>query len=179
MKESVILVNNHDKMTGTMDKMAAHRLGKLHRAFSVFVFNTSGELLLQQRAYSKYHSGGLWTNTCCSHPRLGESITEAAYRRLNEEMGITCILDHVFNFTYNARVGHGLIENEFDHVFFSISDDIPQPDPGEVADFIYIQPDKLAVQLKEHPERYTSWLAICFDRVLESCNKLLSYESLS
>lgn len=178
MKESVILVNNRDEMTGTMDKMAAHRLGKLHRAFSVFVFNTRGELLLQQRALSKYHSGGLWTNTCCSHPRLGESVAEAAYRRLNEEMGITCILDHVFNFTYQARVGNGLIEYEFDHVFFSISDDIPQPDPGEVADFTYMNPYQLAIELKEHPEQYTSWLTICFDRVLDSCDKLLSYEPL-
>lgn len=175
MKDSVILTNDNDQMIGTMDKMATHRLGKLHRAFSVFIFNSKGELLLQQRNPGKYHSGGLWTNTCCSHPRLGERLDDAAYRRLNEEMGITCIIDHVFNFTYRVDVGGGLIEHEFDHVFFGVSDDVPQPSDGEVAAFKYMSMDKLAIELKAFPERYTSWLAISFDKVLEKHSQLLNY----
>ena len=116
--EEVILVNEKDKVLGYMEKQEAHIKGLMHRAFSIFVFNDKNELLLQKRAVEKYHSGGLWTNTCCSHPRKNETNIEAAYRRLNEEMGMSCVLNKVFTFTYKATLDKGLTEHEFDHVFF-------------------------------------------------------------
>jgi len=115
LKESVALVDEHDQMYGTMDKLAVHQKGMLHRALSVFIFNTDGELLLQQRAFGKYHSEGLWSNTCCSHPRLGEDIIDAANRRLQEEMGLNVNLSQVFHFIYRADMGNGFTEHEYDH----------------------------------------------------------------
>src|SRR5437868_2002286 len=115
--QEVILVNKRDEPTGSMEKLAAHQQGLLHRAFSIFIFNDNGELLLQQRAIDKYHSGGLWTNTCCSHPQPGEETIVAAQRRLKEEMGFTTSIKKVFDFVYKAEFGNGLIEHEFDHVF--------------------------------------------------------------
>ena len=120
MLEEVVLVNEKDEAIGTMEKMAAHEKALLHRAFSVFVFNKNGDLLMQQRAHSKYHSGGLWTNTCCSHPRPGEHVADAANRRLQEEMGFTTSLNKAFDFTYKAAFDNGLTEHEFDHVFIGI-----------------------------------------------------------
>src|SRR5690348_5807899 len=116
--EQVVLVNEEDQEVGTMEKMEAHRRGVLHRAFSVFIFNKQGEMLLQQRAQEKYHSGGLWTNACCSHPRPGEEVSEGAGRRLVEELGFETELQPVFNFVYKANFENGLIEHEFDHVYF-------------------------------------------------------------
>ena len=176
MKESVSLIDENGQMLGSMDKMAAHRCGALHLAFSIFIFNTKGELLLQQRAPGKYHSGLLWTNTCCSHPYPGENINEAAYRRLQEEMGIHCIMDDIFNFTYKASVSDSLIEHELDHVFFGVSDELPVPALAEVNDFKYINMEVLARELNLYPEQYTPWLSICFDKVMEHYLKLFNYE---
>src|SRR5579872_394906 len=134
-KEYVVLVDEQDRELGTMEKMQAHREGKLHRAVSVFIFDPEKKLLLQKRADGKYHSAGLWTNTCCSHPHLHESPEAAAVRRLQEEMGITCKLRHAFNFTYTATFENNLSEHEFDHVFFGESSEIPKPDPEEVAEW--------------------------------------------
>ena len=168
----VILVDESDRMVGTMDKMRAHVSGKLHRAFSVFVFNTKGELLMQQRASDKYHSGGKWTNTCCSHPQPGESTLNAAHRRLQEEMGLKCDLQYGFNFTYRAALANGITEYEYDHVYLGITNDIPVPEPTEVAAYEYIRMDLLAEKLFKHPDHYTEWLKICFEQVMNSYNKI-------
>lgn len=172
-EESVILVDKNDSVIGTMPKMEAHLAGKLHRAFSVFVFNTSGELLLQRRAEDKYHSGGKWTNTCCSHPRLGEETLDAANRRLNEEMGMECKLQYGFSFTYHAELADGISENEYDHVFFGISNQLPDPNPEEVSEFRYVNMADLEKDIKVRPEIYTEWLKICFDRIIEYYNRYL------
>ena len=125
MQESVILVNERDEPQGNMEKMRAHREGHLHRAFSIFIFNREGNLLLQQRAAHKYHSAGLWSNTCCSHPRPGESIDDAAARRLQEEMGLQTELVYLFRFQYHALLENGLTEHELDHVLIGFSDEAP------------------------------------------------------
>ena len=169
--EHVILVDEHDHVIGTMPKMEAHLLGRLHRAFSVFIFNSKVELLLQQRATDKYHSGGKWTNTCCSHPRLAEDTFDAANRRLQEEMGMECKLDYGFNFTYQAALENGVSENEFDHVFFGITDQLPLPNPAEVAAYKYVAMQTLASEIEFNPGIYTEWLKICFDRVMEYYNR--------
>lgn len=166
MAEDVILVDNNDNEIGTMPKMEAHISGVLHRAFSVFIFNTKGDLLLQQRALHKYHSGGKWTNTCCSHPRSGEENIAAANRRLLEEMGMSCDLIYGFNFLYKAHVENGLIEHEFDHVYYGITDDLPIINLTEVADYKYLNLYDLANDLKENPDHYTEWLKIAIDKVL-------------
>lgn len=163
-----MIVNTNGVSVGTMDKMAAHRSGMLHRAFSVFIFNTKGQLLLQQRALDKYHSGGLWTNTCCSHPKLGEFTVEAAHRRLHEEMGMDCEMTELFQFTYRHEFENGLIENEFDHVFMGISNELPLPDPAEVAAFRYMDANLLLADLIEQPQLYTAWFKICLEQVLEA-----------
>lgn len=165
MSDEVILVNEDDQVVGTMPKLQAHEEGKLHRAFSIFVFNSSGALLLQQRAFDKYHSAGEWTNTCCSHPRPGEATNEAATRRLQEEMGMDCELQHVFSFHYQAEVGAGLIEHEYDHVYFGISDQVPNPNPEEVHAYNYISMQALQIDLQENPGDYTAWLKIAFERI--------------
>lgn len=172
MTERVILVDTEDKEIGSMDKMEAHQKGKLHRAFSIFIFNSRGELLLQRRAIEKYHSGGKWTNTCCSHPRAGEETADAAERRLTEEMGMIADLQYVFSFLYKAELGNGLTEHEYDHVFFGQSDQVPDPDPAEVTDFRYIHPLALQQELAAHPDQYTEWLKICYDKVLSNYSKL-------
>ena len=171
MEENVILVDADDNEIGTMQKMEAHLLGKLHRAFSVFIFNTRGELLLQQRATDKYHSGGMWTNTCCSHPRQGEDTKEAAHRRLREEMGMECELNYVFNFTYQTSIAEGIYEHEFDHVYFGTSDVMPVPEPDEVSSFKYIDMKTLENELETNPALYSEWLKICFQQVKESYKK--------
>ncbi|KEQ28487.1 isopentenyl-diphosphate Delta-isomerase [Pedobacter antarcticus] len=171
MNEEVILIDSDDQPIGTMAKLEAHILGRLHRAFSIFIFNSSGELLLQQRALHKYHSGGKWTNTCCSHPRYGEDNAAAADRRLNEEMGMNCKLEHVFSFTYKAEVEPGLIENEFDHVFFGSTDDLPVLNTDEVIAYKYMSMEQLETDLTLQPEQYTEWLKIVFKLVLAQYNK--------
>ena len=172
MTDDVILVDLEDNIIGTMQKMEAHEKGRLHRAFSVFIFNTKGELLLQQRAMDKYHSGGKWTNTCCSHPRYGEDTLDAAHRRLNEEMSLACDLQYEFSFVYCADMPEGIFENEFDHVFFGITNDLPDPDPAEVEAYRYINIDVLKQDIETNPDNYTAWLRICFDKVTERYKKL-------
>jgi isopentenyl-diphosphate delta-isomerase len=167
LEESVIIVNPEGQLIGTMDKMAAHRSGTLHRAFSIFIFNSQGQLLLQQRAFDKYHSGGLWTNTCCSHPRLDEITIDAAHRRLQEEMGMECPMTELFQFSYRHDFKNGLIEHEFDHVFMGVCDDVPLPNPEEVAGFQYMDIDQLLLELLEQPDKYTAWFKICLEQVLE------------
>ena len=162
-----MIVNASGQTIGTMDKMAAHRSGTLHRAFSVFIFNSKGQLLLQQRALDKYHSGGLWTNTCCSHPKLGEFTLDAAHRRLQEEMGMDCELTELFQFSYRHEFDNGLIEHEYDHVFMGINDELPLPNSAEVAGFRYVETDLLLFELFEQPDIYTPWFKICLEQVLE------------
>jgi len=142
-KENVILVDEKDNQVGLMPKLEAHQKGLLHRAFSVFIFNSDYELLLQKRASSKYHSGGLWTNTCCSHPRDGEDILDAANRRLHEEMGIKTNLRKVFDFIYKADLDNNLTENEFDHVFYGVYNDDPVLNREEADDFMWIDMETL------------------------------------
>lgn len=166
-EEEVILVDKNDLAIGRMGKMEAHIQCKLHRAFSIFIFNNSGQLLLQQRALEKYHSAGKWTNTCCSHPRPGELTADAAKRRLKEEMNMECEMTPVFTFSYLAELENGLLENEYDHVYFGTCDDLPQPNPLEVADFKYISMEELQLSLSEDHENYTAWLKICFTQVME------------
>ena len=164
--EEVILVDKNDVEVGTMEKMEAHRDGgTLHRAFSVFVSNTDGDLLLQRRAEHKYHSGGLWTNTCCSHPRPGETVREAANRRLVEEMGMECRLVELFSFEYKAELDGGMTEWELDHVLLGLSDVEPQINPDEVAEFKYMPLSEIDSDLKSNPDNYTEWFKICFKRV--------------
>ncbi len=169
--EHVILVNEQDQQIGIMEKMAAHIVPRLHRAFSIFIFNSKGELLLQQRALSKYHSPGLWTNTCCSHPHDGESLEQATSRRLMEEMGLHCEMHEVFTFIYKAPVGLGLIEHEFDHVWFGQSDDTPIINTEEVESYKYMNLDDIADDMKAHPECYTEWFKISFDEITKHVNK--------
>jgi isopentenyl-diphosphate delta-isomerase len=166
MEETVILVDHNDREVGGAEKLQAHREGSLHRAFSVFVFNSRGELLLQQRARAKYHSGGLWTNTCCSHPRLGEGTEEAAHRRLVEEMGFDCELEEAFHFTYRVEFGDGLVEHEFDHVFLGRFDGAPTPDPQEVGDWKWADTEALEKDLGENPGRYAHWFKLALPQVL-------------
>jgi len=158
--EYVILVNKNNQPLGTMEKMEAHERGELHRAFSVFVFNSEGQMLLQKRADEKYHSSGLWSNTVCSHPRTGETVSEAAHRRLMEEMGFDCEIENAFSFVYKADVGEGLMEHEFDHVFMGTCDLMPNPNPEEVGEWKYIWPGELYADIESHPEDYTVWFKI-------------------
>lgn len=171
MKEQVILVDNLDRPLGIMPKLEAHQKGLLHRAFSVFVFNSNGELLLQQRAINKYHSSGLWSNTCCSHPFPGELVHMAAGRRLKEEMGLKCVLKPAFSFIYRSNLDSGLIEHEYDHVFFGYSDDLPVINKTEVKDYKYLDVQLLADEIIKHPKKYTIWLRKCITDVIEYSNK--------
>lgn len=161
----IISVDEDDREIGRIEKMEAHMDGRLHRAFSVFVFNSKGQLILQKRSDSKYHSGGLWTNTCCSHPAYGENLTDAVTRRLKEEMGLTCKTEKIFHFIYRAELDRGLVEHELDHVFFGMTDDTPVPNPSEASLWKYADMDELKNDISEFPERYTVWLQICFEKV--------------
>ncbi len=167
MSEYLILVDENDIECGKMEKHLVHLLGYLHRAFSVFIFNNKGELLLQQRADEKYHSGGLWTNTCCSHPQFGETLQYAVSRRLKEEMGLSCDASFAFSFMYKSNFVNGLVENEFDHVFIGTSDSVPEPNKSEVKSWKYMNVDKLALDIQQNPNVYTVWFKICFTKVLE------------
>ena len=165
--EYVILVNQQDEQIGTQEKLQAHQLGNLHRAFSIFIFNTKGEMLLQQRALSKYHTGGLWTNTCCSHPRPGEIVEDAAHRRLQEEMGFDCKLEKAFSFIYQIKFDKdGLYEHEYDHVFIGTYDDQPQINPEEVHAFRWISMDDLAQEIKDHPQQFTYWFLVALEKLI-------------
>ena len=166
MPEYILTVDEKDNVTGKEEKIKVHREGIFHRAFSIFVFNSKGELLLQKRARSKYHSGGLWTNTCCSHQRDGENLEEAIHRRLKEEMGFDCELKEVFTFTYRVKFDDGLVENEYDHVFFGKFDGKPEPNPEEVDEWKWISLEELRKDIRKNPDDYTYWLKVSIDRVI-------------
>ena len=167
--EEVVLVDEYDREAGSVGKLAAHEDGgTLHRAFSVFVFDAGGRVLLQRRAGGKYHFAGLWTNTCCGHPRPGESIEEAASRRLWEEMGIRPALTRITSFVYEAYDPEsGLTEREYDHVFLGRHEGRPAPDPDEVSDWDWVYPKDLARSLNESPSSYTPWLPLAVARLRE------------
>lgn len=160
--EHVILVDETDTPVGTMEKMEAHQKALLHRAFSVFIFNSKGEMLLQRRASGKYHSPGLWTNACCSHPRPGEDTRHAALRRLGEELGFSTPLEKSFDFIYRTEFGNGLTEYEFDHVFVGHYDGAIAPDSGEVSEYCFRTPDAIRADLASEPGRFTAWFHLAF-----------------
>jgi isopentenyl-diphosphate delta-isomerase len=168
MIEKVILVDKNDNEVGTMEKQEAHVKGLLHRAFSVFIFNDKNELLLQRRAVNKYHSGGLWTNTCCSHPRQNEKTEDAAKRRLLEEMGMRSTLKKQFDFVYKAKLDNNLYEHELDHVFFGFTNDLPIINPEEVEEYTYKTLEDIGNEMKAIPDKYTEWFKICFREVVNS-----------
>lgn len=163
MKEFVVLVDQDDQKLGLMEKQQAHVAGLLHRAFSVFVFNSKGELMIQQRAANKYHSPTLWTNTCCSHPRDNETYEQAAHRRLQEEMGFDCQLDFKFSFIYKAHLDNNLTEHELDHVFIGTFDDEPNLNPDEVMAYRWVELQDLKKDMEKNPQNYTAWFKIIFE----------------
>ncbi|MEM5798278.1 MAG: isopentenyl-diphosphate Delta-isomerase [Candidatus Aenigmatarchaeota archaeon] len=167
MVEYVVLVDKKDNVIGKEEKIKAHREGKLHRAFSIFVFSSDGKLLLQRRALSKYHSPGLWSNTCCSHPKPDEKLEEAIHRRLIQEMGFDCPLKPTFSFIYKIRFDNGLWEHELDHVFIGKFDGQPKPNKEEVEEWKWVDVDELKQDMKKHPEKYTYWFRICLDKILK------------
>jgi len=158
--DDVVLVDIHGREIGHMAKLLAHQRGELHRAFSIFVFNRESELLLQRRAAGKYHSGGLWSNTCCSHPQRGESVMSAARRRLKEEMGFDCVLEETANVTYKAEVDAGLVEHEYDHVLVGISDHVPRIDKQEAQDWRWTPLPRLAEEMERFPDSFTHWFKL-------------------
>lgn len=172
MEEKVILVSEVDEQLGLMAKMEAHEKGILHRAFSVFVFNKNGELLLQQRALDKYHSPGLWTNTCCSHQRDGESNIEAGKRRLQEEMGFDCDLKELFWFVYKASFDNGLTEHELDHVMIGYYENDPIVNLDEAAAFKWMPLEEVKKDMQLQPELYTEWFKIIFNEYDQRLVKL-------
>jgi isopentenyl-diphosphate Delta-isomerase len=161
----IILVDEQDVQTGTMDKMEVHQKAMLHRAFSVFIFNEKGEMLLHKRADKKYHSGGLWTNACCSHPRPGEETLTAAQLRLQEEMGFKTELKKAFDFIYKAPFENGLTEYEFDHVYYGIYDGDIVPNAEEVSDYCFKPVDEIKSSIQSHPQKYTEWFKIAFPKM--------------
>lgn len=167
MEELVVLVDESDQEIGLMEKMKVHEKGLLHRAFSVFIFNSKGEMLLQQRAKSKYHSPLLWTNTCCSHPRKGETIIAAGNRRLIEEMGMEAELEHAFHFIYHVKLDKGMTEHELDHVLIGHTSNLPIINPNEVEAYKFIDIPSLKVDAETNPKSYTEWFKICLDEVLK------------
>lgn len=169
-EEYVILVDENDKQIGVMPKLEAHKKAVLHRAFSVFIFNDKHELMLQQRALKKYHSPGLWTNTCCSHQREGESNIEAGKRRLQEEMGFVTDLKESISFIYKAHFDNGLTEHEYDHVLLGHYNDEPKINEDEVANWKWVALDDVNKDLKTHPEHYTAWFKIIFDKFYNHIN---------
>jgi isopentenyl-diphosphate delta-isomerase len=175
MEERVVLVDENDAQVGTLEKQRAHLEGRLHRALSVFVMNSRGEMLLQRRAAGKYHSGGLWTNTCCSHPRPGEPVDEAARRRLREEMGIDVELVPLFEFTYRAPVGPGLVEHEYDHVFAGRYDGEPVPSVDEVDGWDWVPVRDLARRVNDDPEAFTPWFRVVFSNA-DLAERVLAFQ---
>ncbi len=169
-EEKVILVDKNDTNIGLMKKMEAHEKGKLHRAFSVFIFNDNGELLLQKRASHKYHSPNQWTNTCCSHQRNGESNIEAGKRRLFEEMGFSCKLEEQFSFIYKASFDNGLTEHELDHVMTGNYNNDPIINRKEVDEFCWMSINGIKIEIRENPDKYTVWFKIIFHEYLNKMN---------
>ncbi|MCA5005749.1 isopentenyl-diphosphate Delta-isomerase [Sphingobacterium bovistauri] len=166
-RNQVVLVDTENRELGTMEKYEAHKQGSLHRAFSIFIFNDNGELLLQQRASHKYHGANLWTNTCCSHQQLGESTLDAARDRLIYEMNLSAELEEIFSFIYHAHVENNLIEHELDSVLFGINNDIPIPNPEEVQNYRWIAAPDLENWMASNPEQFTYWFKDVWHRVKE------------
>jgi isopentenyl-diphosphate delta-isomerase len=163
--QQVILVNENDELVGVMEKMEAHRKGLLHRAFSVFIFDSRGRMLLQQRAGGKYHGAYLWTNACCSHPCPGENVAAAAKRRLKEELGFDTDIKEIFSFTYHAAVENGLTEHEYDHVFAGVYEGTIEANENEVAAFRYEAMDEIKLMMQNQPQMLTVWFKIIFPRI--------------
>tara|TARA_B110000977_G_scaffold30131_1_gene39489 strand:- start:1320 stop:1862 length:543 start_codon:yes stop_codon:yes gene_type:complete len=172
MSEKVVLVDKFDNEIGIMEKMEAHQKGLLHRAISVFIFNSYGQMLIQRRALEKYHSPGKWSNAACTHPRLNEAPVEAAKRRLKEEMGMTTEINFGFKFIYKADLDQKLIEHELDHVFMGFSNDIPEYNAKEVCDFKYVSKGDLENDLEKNPNSYSAWFKLCYKKAFKSVNKL-------
>jgi isopentenyl-diphosphate delta-isomerase len=166
-EQQVILVDGRDVPIGVMEKMEAHQKGLLHRAFSIFIFNQQGEMLLQQRALTKYHSGGLWTNSCCSHPQPGEDTITSAQKRLQEEMGFTTNLQKIFDFVYRAEFNNGLTEHEFDHIFAGEYEGIAEYNQEEVMACSYKSMEELDNMLQQDPTKFTKWFRLAFPGVKE------------
>jgi isopentenyl-diphosphate delta-isomerase len=167
MLEEVLLVDEFDRPVGTMEKMEAHLKARLHRAFSVFIFSPKGEMLLQRRALSKYHSGGLWTNACCSHPRPGEETCAAARRRLSEELGFDVPLEKIFEFTYRSEFDNGLTEHEYDHVYVGYYDQAVHSNPEEVSEWRWLSPEAVQSELDASPEDFTAWFHVAWPLLKE------------
>ncbi|MGB8508916.1 MAG: isopentenyl-diphosphate Delta-isomerase [Pyrinomonadaceae bacterium] len=163
--EQLILVNERDEEIGSGEKLQVHREGRLHRAFSIFVFDSGNRLLLQKRAATKYHSGGLWSNTCCGHPRPGETTEGAAHRRLREEMNFDCELRLSSSFIYRAELGGDLTEWEYDHILIGRYDAAPRPDTSEVADWQWLDVGELRARIEEQPDEFTYWLKMALDKL--------------
>lgn len=164
MNEYITLVNEDDQVIGKEEKLQAHREGKQHRAFSILIINDKREMLIHKREGSKYHSGGLWTNACCSHPRYNEDLLEAAHRRLTEEMGFDCPLKEIFSFKYYHAFQTGLIENEYDHVFIGVyNENLIKPDPIEVEEYQWIDYEILLKDIERNKDHYTIW----FQKIIE------------
>lgn len=164
-EEYVILVDEQDRELGLMEKMQAHREGKLHRAFSVFIFNSKKQLLLQKRAHNKYHSAGLWTNTCCSHSRKGETPEATANRRLQEEMGMACALTYRFIYRYEAKLENDITEHELDYVYTGVTDDLPVINSEEVSEYRYVSLEGIEQDMAQNPQNYTEWFKLILSRV--------------
>ena len=173
-EQFVTLVDADDNAVGTMEKMEAHRTGALHRAFSIFLFDRHGRMLLQRRAASKYHSPRLWTNACCSHPAPGETTLQAAQRRVQEELGITPGLEPQFVFTYRAQLENDLVEHEIDHVYFGNWNDVLKPDPAEVMDTRWVGLAELEAEIAAASGNFTPWLLICWPQVRKRWAQTLS-----
>ena len=170
VEEQVILVNEKDEQIGLMPKLEAHEKGLLHRAFSVFIFNSKKEVMLQKRALGKYHSPGLWTNTCCSHQRDGENSVEAGERRLMEEMGFSVPLKETTSFIYKAPFDNGLTEHEYDHILIGSFQGLPKINLNEVADWKWMLLEDVKSDINSHPELYTEWFKIIFDKFYQHIN---------
>lgn len=165
MNDDVILVDEKDNEVGFMNKLETHQKGLLHRAFSILIFNSKNELLLQKRSMHKYHSGGLWSNSCCSHPKPGEALTNAASRRLQEELGLNCSLNFAFSFKYKIKFINGLTEHEFDHVFIGQTDDTPKINKMEIDDWKYAKCEHILSDMETNPDEYTEWFKICIQKL--------------
>ncbi|MBX9136174.1 MULTISPECIES: isopentenyl-diphosphate Delta-isomerase [unclassified Clostridium] len=175
MKEIIICVDKNDNEVGHIEKMDAHIKGLLHRALSIFIFNEKNELLLQKRYSGKYHSPGLWTNTCCTHPNKDESTDDAAIRRLQEEMGFSCDLKEVFSFMYYIKFDNDLIEHEFDHVYFGRYSNEISINPLEVEDYKWISLDNIKVDLKTNPDNYTFWFKYIIENHIKEIEENLNF----
>ncbi len=176
MDEILILVDKQNNIVGADTKTTVHRNGLLHRAFSIFIFNRKGELLLQRRALGKYHSAGLWTNSCCGHPQYGEQLDDAAHRRLREEMSFDCRLINVGEILYYAAVTNSLIEHEYDHIFVGEFNDVFIPNKDEVADFIWVKPLELTLMIQKNTNSYTTWFKKIINEI--SIGKIISWQKI-